>query len=79
VFSRGQFNGFMLLSNLLLLVFTIAIVNLPVMSELLHCVPLSLGQWLTALALSAVIVPLCEAVKLIERTAGNFQRKKLLA
>jgi Ca2+-transporting ATPase len=67
VFSRGQFNGFMLLSNLILVVFTVLIINIPIMSDLLHCTPLTLPQWAYTLTLSALIVPACELTKAVAR------------
>jgi len=71
----GGNNSFMLITNLMLLAFTIAIINIPVMSALLHCEPLSLTEWLITLALSAAIIPLCELVKLIVRLTEKHKKQ----
>ncbi|MDR0855887.1 MAG: cation-transporting P-type ATPase [Clostridiales bacterium] len=69
VFARTKPNLFLFLSNAVLLAFTVVIVNVPAISALLHCVPLTAVQWLVVLGIAALIIPVCELEKALSRRA----------
>jgi Ca2+-transporting ATPase len=74
VFSRGQ-NYFMIVSNLILLAFTVAVIQLPILSPLLRCTPLGLREWLITLCLAASIVPMCEIGKFFARKKDKKSKR----
>ncbi|NLP36832.1 MAG: calcium-translocating P-type ATPase, PMCA-type [Firmicutes bacterium] len=68
VFSLRTFNNpVIIVGNVLLFLLTVTVVQLPVLAGWFKLTPLSLRQWLYALACSVAITPIVEIIKALQR------------
>jgi magnesium-transporting ATPase (P-type) len=67
LFTNPWLWGAIVLSMLL----QVAVVHVPILNDAFDTTPLSLGDWLTCIALASVVLWADEAKKLLERTAGR--------
>ena len=71
IFSLKTGNGLLFGAMILSLILTTAVIYVPLFARMFAFTPVSLAEYLTALALAASVIPFVEIIKFFQRKIGN--------